>query len=211
MNQTTAIRPNVLLLDDDLQCRRFMEVSLRKAGYCVLTADSDSDAMEKAFMLRPHAVLTETQGPRVDGLALLEKFKAQIDTKDIPFIFVTRHRERVSPIIEPDSSIDVIDKPALMSDILDTVSRRVVTPTVGTTIPLSETLDFASMATMPMQFELDTLTDILIPDEDWAEHRARTTLKSSKLSTIPDFIFSKRGFQTALATSGLIALAHLLS
>ena len=211
MNQTTAIRPNVLLLDDDLQARRFMEVSLRKAGYCVLTADSDTDAVEKAFMLKPHAVLTETDGPRVNGLALLERFKAQVDTKDIPFIFVTRHRERLSSLIRQESTFDIIEKPALMSDILDTVSKRVVTPRAESNIRLSETLDFASMASMPMQFELDALTDILIPEEDWAEQRGRKTLKSSSLSTIPDFIFSKRGFQTVLATSGLIALAHLLS
>ena len=30
MIQNAVARPNVLLMDDDLQCRRFMEVSLRK-------------------------------------------------------------------------------------------------------------------------------------------------------------------------------------
>ena len=49
MIQNAVARPNVLLMDDDLQCRRFMEVSLRKAGYCVLTAESEVDALEKAF------------------------------------------------------------------------------------------------------------------------------------------------------------------
>ena len=63
MIQNAVARPNVLLMDDDLQCRRFMEVSLRKAGYCVLTAESEVDALEKAFMLKPDAVLTESLGP----------------------------------------------------------------------------------------------------------------------------------------------------
>ena len=62
-----------------------------------------------------------------------------------------------------------------------------------------------------MPFELDALNDILVPEEDWAEQRGRSTLKSSALSTVPDFLFSKRGFQVTVATSGLIALAHLLS
>ena len=75
MIQNAVARPNVLLMDDDLQCRRFMEVSLRKAGYCVLTAESEVDALEKAFMLKPDAVLTESLGPRVNGVALLEKFR----------------------------------------------------------------------------------------------------------------------------------------
>ena len=210
MIQNAVARPNVLLMDDDLQCRRFMEVSLRKAGYCVLTAETEADALEKAYMLRPDAVLTETVGPRVNGVALLEKFKAQADTRDIPFIFVTRKSDEVRPLAVNEQQIDIVDKPALMSEILDAVSRRVTLPMAGN-LRLAETIDFKSLAGQPMPFELDSLTDILIPEEDWAEQRGRSTFKSSVLSTVPDFLFSKRGFQATVAASGLIALAHLLS
>ena len=210
MIQNAVARPNVLLMDDDLQCRRFMEVSLRKAGYCVLTAESEVDALEKAFMLRPDAVLTESLGPRVNGVALLEKFQAQADTKDIPFIFVTRQTDQVRPLAQTQGSIDIVDKPALMSEILDAVSRNITLPESGS-IRLAETVDFQSLAGQPMPFELDALNDILVPEEDWAEQRGRSTLKSSAFSTVPDFLFSKRGFQVTVATSGLIALAHLLS
>lgn len=210
MMQSATVRPNVLLMDDDLQCRRFMEVSLRKAGYCVLTAESEADALEKAHMLRPDAVLTETVGPRVNGVALLERFKSQADTRDIPFIFVTRESDQVRPFVSREEPIDIVDKPALMSEILDAVSRRVALP-IGGNLRLAETIDFKSLADQPLPFELDSLTGILVPDEDWAEQRGRSSLKSSALSTIPDFLFSKRGFQATLATSGLIALAHLLS
>ena len=108
------------------------------------------------------------------------------------------------------NTVDLVDKPALMSEILDAVSRNITLPEPGS-IRLAETIDFGSLAAQPMPFELDALTDILVPEEDWAEQRGRSTLKSSALSTVPDFLFSKRGFQVTVATSGLIALAHLLS
>lgn len=211
MIQSASVRPNVLLMDDDLQCRRFMEVSLRKAGYCVLTAESESDALEKAFMLRPDAVLTDTVGPRVNGVALLERFESQADTKDIPFIFVTRQSDEIRPLVRNRQHIDVVDKPALMSEILAAVSRRVSLPTGAGSLRLAETIDFKTLAGQPLPFELDSLTDVLVPEEDWAEQRGRSSFKSTPLSTIPDFLFSKRGFQATLATSGLIALAQLLS
>ena len=175
-----------------------------------MTAETEADALEKAYMLRPDAVLTETVGPRVNGVALLEKFKAQADTRDIPFIFVTRKSDEVRPLAVNEQQIDIVDKPALMSEILDAVSRRVTLPIAGN-LRLAETIDFKSLAGQPMPFELDSLTDILIPEEDWAEQRGRSTFKSSVLSTVPDFLFSKRGFQATVAASGLIALAHLLS
>ena len=123
---------------------------------------------------------------------------------------MTRQTEQVRPLAQTQGSIDIVDKPALMSEILDAVSRNITLPK-SSSIRLAETVDFQSLAGQPMPFELDALNDILVPEEDWAEQRGRSTLKSSALSTVPDFLFSKRGFQVTVATSGLIALAHLLS
>ena len=86
-------------------------------------------------------MLTESLGPRVNGVALLEKFQAQADTKDIPFIFVTRQTDQVRPLAQTQGSIDIVDKPALMSEILDAVSRNITLPESGS-IRLAETVDF---------------------------------------------------------------------
>ena len=123
---------------------------------------------------------------------------------------MTRQTDQVRPLAQTQGSIDIVDKPALMSEILDAVSRNITLPESGS-IRLAETVDFQSLAGQPMPFELMPSTISSSLKKTGLSNVVVSLLKSSALSTVPDFLFSKRGFQVTVATSGLIALAHLLS
>jgi DNA-binding response OmpR family regulator len=58
---------SILVVDDDPDIARFVEVNLRSAGYDVSVASDGEEALEKAGSLRPDLVLLDVMMPRIDG------------------------------------------------------------------------------------------------------------------------------------------------
>ena len=57
----------ILVVDDDADIARFVEVNLRSAGYEVSVATDGEEALERAAALRPDLVLLDVMMPRIDG------------------------------------------------------------------------------------------------------------------------------------------------
>src|SRR5439155_19158063 len=56
----------VLVVDDDPDVARFVEVNLRSAGYRVSVATNGEEALSRALELRPDLVLLDVMMPRLD-------------------------------------------------------------------------------------------------------------------------------------------------
>jgi DNA-binding response OmpR family regulator len=54
---------SILVVDDDPDVARFVEVNLRSAGYEVQVATDGEEALEKAVELRPDLVLLDVMMP----------------------------------------------------------------------------------------------------------------------------------------------------
>ena len=52
-------KPNILLVDDDLQHLRVMEVSLRNAGHAVTTATDGAAALTRAAAVTPDLIIAD--------------------------------------------------------------------------------------------------------------------------------------------------------
>lgn len=64
-----------MLVDADLRSLRVLEVSLRKAGYGIVSASSAHDALEMLEFCKPELVLCDTRLPVMDGFALIEELR----------------------------------------------------------------------------------------------------------------------------------------
>ena len=82
-------KQNILLVDDDHQSLRLMEVSLRKAGFVVLTARNGTEALSRMAESRPAMIIADTDMPGMDGFELCITLKSEPRTADIPFVFLT--------------------------------------------------------------------------------------------------------------------------
>lgn len=82
-------KQNILLVDDDHQSLRLMEVSLRKAGFAVQTARNGNEALIRIDTARPAMIIADTEMPGMDGFALCTALKSEPRTADIPFVFLT--------------------------------------------------------------------------------------------------------------------------
>ena len=85
-------KQHLLLVDGDARNLRVLEVSLRKAGYSVSTAESGEQALERCAAAPPDLVISETRLPGIDGFELCRRLKSDPRSGKIPFIFLTAQR-----------------------------------------------------------------------------------------------------------------------
>ncbi|MFN8232794.1 MAG: response regulator [Actinomycetota bacterium] len=79
----------VLVVDDDPDIARFVEVNLRSAGYDVAVANDGEEALQKAGELRPDLVLLDVMMPRIDGFEVAQRLRKNPQTASTSIIMLT--------------------------------------------------------------------------------------------------------------------------
>jgi len=82
-------RISILVVDDDPDLLRLMQIRLTAAGYAVTTADSAERALTQASVTRPRLLVTDLRMGGMDGMALFEAIRAENPT--LPVIILTAH------------------------------------------------------------------------------------------------------------------------
>jgi diguanylate cyclase (GGDEF)-like protein len=79
----------ILVVDDDPDIARFVEVNLRSAGYDVSVASDGEQALERAGQLRPDLVLLDVMMPRIDGFEVAQRLRRNPQTANTSIIMLT--------------------------------------------------------------------------------------------------------------------------
>jgi len=79
----------ILVVDDDPDIARFVEVNLRSAGYDVSVASDGEEALAKAGVLRPDLVLLDVMMPRIDGFEVAQRLRRNPQTANTSIIMLT--------------------------------------------------------------------------------------------------------------------------
>lgn len=79
----------VLVVDDDPDVARFVEVNLRSAGYDVTVASNGEEAIERAVELRPDLVLLDVMMPKLDGFEVAQRLRRDPRTSSSSIIMLT--------------------------------------------------------------------------------------------------------------------------
>ena len=82
-------KQSLLLVDGDPRSLRVLEVSLRKAGFTVSTAESARAAQEKIVVAAPDLIISEIKLDDGDGFELCRRVRGSPEWQDIPFMFLT--------------------------------------------------------------------------------------------------------------------------
>jgi len=82
-------KQSLLLVDGDPRSLRVLEVSLRKAGFSVVTAESARAAQEKIVVAAPDLIISEIKLDDGDGFELCRRVRSTPAWQDIPFMFLT--------------------------------------------------------------------------------------------------------------------------
>ncbi|MBH8565066.1 hybrid sensor histidine kinase/response regulator [Nostoc sp. CENA67] len=89
----------ILIVDDSINVRRFLALTLEKGGYQVEQAKDGQDALEKLENgLKVQAVICDIEMPRLDGYGFLGRINSNVNIKNIPVAMLTsrssnKHRQ----------------------------------------------------------------------------------------------------------------------
>lgn len=83
----------ILIIEDDENISKALDVRLQARGYKVLTAFDAVQGMQKATGTLPDVILLDITMPGGNGFSLAERLKASTNTQAIPIIFLTASQQ----------------------------------------------------------------------------------------------------------------------
>ncbi|HHP7231616.1 MAG TPA: response regulator [Xenococcaceae cyanobacterium] len=85
-----ATKDIIMVVDDSINVRRFLALTLEKANYQVEQARDGQDAIDKINSgITPQAVICDIEMPRLDGFGFLSRIQSHTQHKEIPVIMLT--------------------------------------------------------------------------------------------------------------------------
>ena len=84
---------DVLLVEDDPSVLEMYRLKLELDGYRVNTALDGEEGLKKASDLKPDIIFLDIRLPKMDGLEVLRKLRAQDKTREIPVIILSNYDE----------------------------------------------------------------------------------------------------------------------
>lgn len=105
-NERSAALPKcVLLAEDDRSVRRYLEVTLQRAGYKVITAADGLEAMKLALSTPIDVVITDAIMPNLSGQELARFLRQNPKVSNIPIVLLTGQQNQQAATAS-DESID---------------------------------------------------------------------------------------------------------
>ena len=105
-----AIR--TLVIDDEADILRLIEIKLKKAGFEVTTARDGQEGLEKALNIKPDIMLVDVMMPRMDGYTVVAEVRRQLGVQT-PLVILLTAKGQETDIVKGLSSgaDDYIIKP----------------------------------------------------------------------------------------------------
>jgi DNA-binding NarL/FixJ family response regulator len=115
----------ILVVEDEPQMRKNMELVLRREGFAVIVAPDGAEGIALARRELPDLILCDVMMPEVDGYGVLGALRGERATETIPFIFLTAKGDtseiRSGMNLGAD---DYLTKPVSVDDLLGAIRAR---------------------------------------------------------------------------------------
>jgi twitching motility two-component system response regulator PilH len=127
-----APRPSlatVLLVEDDRALRRFLEVTLQRAGYRVVAAADGLEAMKAALSSDIQAVVTDAIMPHLGGHELCRFLRRHPKLKRLPVVLLSGSEQAPPPAEDAAERADIyLTKPVRPEELAACVARLLLAP-----------------------------------------------------------------------------------
>jgi DNA-binding response OmpR family regulator len=112
----------ILVVDDEPDVARMLEVVLGRRGHTVLTAPSGIEGLVKAQGERPDLVLLDIMMEGMDGWEVLKLLKLEESTRAIPVVMLSARvepRDKIRGLQE--GAVDYVNKPFSVKELAATI------------------------------------------------------------------------------------------
>ena len=134
MSATSNHPDMALVVDDEVQMRRLLRLSLETAGYKTIEAANGHDALAQAAMHRPDVVILDLGLPDIDGLTVLKRLR---EWTQVPVVVLSVREGDSDKVAALDAGADdYVTKPFSTPELLARLraARRHVQPDEGQTV-----------------------------------------------------------------------------
>ncbi len=160
---------DVLVVDDDKEIVRALELRLRKSGFATTAAYDGQQGLDMAQHSRPDVILMDLRMPVMDGLTMLKRLQNSVLTANIPAVVLSADSaDRARLQAMRGGAAFFVEKPYTSEDLIETLNAA-VKPSQHAA-PTNEPPE----RIMPTQSEINVRPNrkVLIADDDPAVVRA---------------------------------------
>ncbi len=79
----------VLVVDDEDMTRQILSTLLKLNGHDFMEAEDGLEALEKALKFNPDAIILDVMMPKMDGITVCKKLRANPATSQIPIVMLS--------------------------------------------------------------------------------------------------------------------------
>lgn len=79
----------ILIIEDEPAMMRLLADKLSREGFMILDAKDGEEGLNAAFQNHPHLILLDIVLPKMDGMTLMKKLRADAWGKTVPVILLT--------------------------------------------------------------------------------------------------------------------------
>ena len=123
---TAEAKADILVVDDQIDNIRFLEMALGRFGYNVRSATSGQEALEISQSHPPELIMLDINMPDMDGYETCRQLKANRSTYHIPVIFISA-LESVKDKLKAFKSggVDYVTKPFQFEEVLARIETHI--------------------------------------------------------------------------------------
>ena len=120
--EATPSQACVLLVEDDRSLRRYLEVTLERAGYRVMTAADGIEAVQIAHASQIDIVVTDAIMPQLSGQQLASMLRGNARFAQVPIVLLTGQENKDA--VSATASIDAfLYKPIRADELKNCLAR----------------------------------------------------------------------------------------
>lgn len=157
MNETGGGTESVLVVDDDTDIARYVELNLSLEGFTVHVAHDGEEAVQRALELRPDAVLLDVMMPGLDGYEVCRRLRRSARTNHCAILMLTAKSLSADTVLGLTSGADdyiakPFDPPELVARVRAALRR------------VRQLRDLSPLTGLPGNSEIVRQMDILIAE-----------------------------------------------
>ncbi len=108
--------PTVLAIDDEIQMRRLLRVTLESAGYLFFDAENGEKGLVEAVARRPNVIVLDLGLPDIDGLEVLKRLR---EWSRVPVVVLSVREGEEDKVAALDAGADdFVTKPFNLAELL---------------------------------------------------------------------------------------------
>lgn len=116
----------ILVVDDEAHILHVVSLKLRNAGYTVITAENGEEGLDAAFQHAPDLIITDYQMPRMSGIDMCTRLKADERTSRVPALMLTARGFSIPPqTLAQTNIVSVLGKPFSPREVLQKVQEMI--------------------------------------------------------------------------------------